>query len=135
MIRPAKYFIQLPSKLTTLYKEIITSHNEKLNLLCAAGLRALVEGVCADKNIAGRNLEEKIDGMEKLLPKSIVTNLHNSRFIGNRAVHELEPPSDFEVTLALNVIEDIFRNLTTKRKCLTKYAMREVSPVLAPATQ
>lgn len=111
MVRPAKYFIQLPKKLATLYKEVITSHNERLNLLCAAGLRALIEGVCADKNIAGRNLEEKIDGMDKLLPKSVVTNLHNFRFIGNRAVHELEPPADFEVTLALNVIKDILNFL------------------------
>jgi hypothetical protein len=110
-LRPSKYFIQLPQKLSILYKEIITSHNEGLNLLCAAGLRALVEGICADKGIAGKNLEEKIEGMRKLLPGSIVTNLHNFRFIGNSAVHELKPPSDLEVTLALNVIEDILNFL------------------------
>jgi len=110
-VRSEKHFIQLPHKLKSLYKEIITSHNESLNLLCAAGLRALIEGACADKGIAGRNLEEKIEGMKKLLPENIVKNLHSFRFIGNRAVHELEPPSNLEVTLALNVIEDILNFL------------------------
>jgi hypothetical protein len=110
-VRPAKYFLQLPLKLAALYKEIITSHNEQLNLMCAAGLRALVEGICADKGVGGRNLEEKIDGMERLLPKGIVKNLHNFRFIGNKAVHELQPPSDLEVRLALDVIEDILNFL------------------------
>jgi hypothetical protein len=74
-------------------------------------LRALVEGISADRGIAGRNLEEKIDGMATLLPHNIVKNLHNFRFMGNKAVHELEPPREFEVTLALNVIEDILNFL------------------------
>lgn len=70
-----------------------------------------MEGVCADRGVSGKNLEEKIDGMAKLLPANIVKNLHSFRFIGNSAVHELEPPSDLEVSLALNVIEDILNFL------------------------
>ena len=109
--RPLKHFVKLPAKLNTLYSEVIQSFNENLHLLCAAGLRSLVEGVCADKGIVGENLERKIEGMKSLLPGSIVKNLHEFRFIGNRAVHELEAPKTFELGLALEVIEDILNFL------------------------
>lgn len=110
-VRPIKYFVKLPPKLIVLYREIITSLNENLRLLCAAGLRALIEGVCADKGIQGRTLESKIEGMKTLLPESIVKNLHGFRFIGNRAVHELEAPQSGDLILAVEVIEDILNFL------------------------
>jgi hypothetical protein len=105
--RPSKHFVNLPKKLETLYSEVVKSNNEELDLLCAAGLRSLLEGVCADKGIRGANLEEKIEGMKSLLPESIVKNLHEFRFMGNRAIHELEAPNNFELSTALDVIEDI----------------------------
>lgn len=42
----------LPTKLYLLYYEIVTAYNEKLDLLCCAGLRMFLEGVCDDKGIA-----------------------------------------------------------------------------------
>jgi hypothetical protein len=105
--RPDKRFHKLPPKLKKLYDEVIRANNDKLHLLCSAGLRGLIEGICADKNISGGNLEEKIDGMTAVLPAHIVENLHGFRFIGNDAVHELEAPTEFELTLALDVIEDV----------------------------
>lgn len=138
-IRPTKYFVRLPGKLNTLYREVISSYNESLHLLCAAGLRSLVEGVCAGKGIAGRNLEEKIEGMKSLLPESIVKNLHGFRFIGNRAVHELEAPAESELTLALEVIEDILNFLYTldyKASLLgkVKAAQGEVTPPISASS-
>ena len=109
--RPTKHFVNLPPKLETLYSEVVRSNNEGLHLLCAAGLRSLLEGVCSDKGIPGTNLEKKIDGMKSLLPESIVKNLHEFRFIGNKAVHELEAPKSYELGAALDVIEDILNFL------------------------
>lgn len=105
--RPTKHFVSLPAKLGDLYSEIIASHNEGQHILCAAGLRSLLEGVCAEKGISGANLEQKIEGMKSFLPESIVKNLHEFRFMGNRAVHELEAPESSQLGLALDVIEDI----------------------------
>lgn len=109
--RAQKQFCKLPQKLQTLYQEVISALNESLNLLCAAGLRGLVEGVCADKGIQGSNLGAKIEGMKSLLPENIVKNLHGFRFMGNRAAHELEAPNNQELALAVDVIEDIFNFL------------------------
>jgi len=109
--RPDKQFHKLPPKLRKLYNEVIHAHNDKLHILCSAGLRGLIEGICADKNISGSDLEKKIDGMTTVLPTDIVENLHGFRFIGNDAVHKLEAPTEFELTLALDVIEDILNFL------------------------
>jgi hypothetical protein len=103
-----KPYSKLNSKLSTLYKEAITCFNERALILCAAGLRALLEGICQDKKIKGRNLKVKIDGLRDHLPnKNIVKNLHQFRFMGNEAVHELEAPKAAELALAISVIEDL----------------------------
>ncbi len=133
--RPSKHFVNLPPKLETLYSEVVKSDNEGLHLLCAAGLRSLLEGVCADKGIRGDNLEKKIEGMKGSLPESIVTNLHEFRFMGNKAVHELEAPKSYELGLALDVIEDIlnfFYALDYKASLLAKVraAQREAAPAI-----
>ena len=106
-----KHFVKLPQKLKTIYHETILAFNEEIHILTAAGLRALIEGICSDKQISGRNLKEKIDNLNTLLPQNIVTNLHSFRFIGNEAVHELEVPSAHDLSLAIEVSEDLLNFL------------------------
>ncbi len=102
-----KSFIKIPNKLNILYKETVDAYNNKLSILCAAGLRALIEGICVDKGISGRNLECKIDSLTSILPENIVKNLHNFRFMGNEALHELNPPENRDLILAIEVSEDL----------------------------
>src|SRR6266478_5787392 len=90
-----------------LYAEVISAHISELNVLWAVGLRGLIEGVCADKKIQGRNLDERVEAMKLLLPENIVKNLHGFRFMGNRAAHELEAPVSGELQVAIDLIEDI----------------------------
>lgn len=104
---PTKSFRKLPKKLGAIYQEVIQAFNKKLYILTAAGLRALIEGICADKNIGGHNLVEKIDNLISILPQNIVANLHGFRFIGNVAMHELNPPSRDDLRLAIEVSEDL----------------------------
>jgi len=106
-----KIFVKLPEKLHWIYQETIRAYNEELDILCAAGLRALIEGICEDKGIRGRNLETKIDGLTSFLPSSIVGNLHNFRFMGNIAIHELTPPERYELGLAIEISEDLLNYL------------------------
>lgn len=109
--RPTKKFRQLNEKLTRIHQEMIESFNKDLRILCAIGLRSLLEGVCADKGVTGKNLQKRIDGLETHLPTNIVENLHNFRFIGNEAAHELQAPSRSELELAIEVIEDLLNFL------------------------
>lgn len=107
----SKEFKQLPKALTNIYREMLGSYNNNLAVLCALGIRALLEGICADKKIKGRSLREKIDEMDSILPKNIVANLHSIRFTGNEAAHELSSPSMDELRLAIELCEDLLNFL------------------------
>ncbi len=102
-----KSFKRLPNRLKTIYQEILRAYNNKLKMLCAIGIRALLEGICADKGIKGRNLQTKINNMTSIIPKNIVVHLHNIRFIGNEAAHELTGATDEELRLAIEICEDL----------------------------
>ena len=52
-----KYFQKISPKLRSIYKEVIASFNSSHKILCAMGLRALIEGVCADVGINNGTLE------------------------------------------------------------------------------
>jgi len=108
---PSKRFRQLDNKLAHIHQEVIESFNANLRTLCAIGLRALLEGICADKKVTGRNLKEKIDGLEVHLPSNIVESLHSFRFMGNEAAHELQAPARAELQLAIEVMEDLLNFL------------------------
>lgn len=103
-----KPYAKLKPKLAALYAEAIICYNRKALILCAAGLRALLEGICQDKGTKGKNLKVKIEGLKVFLPnKNIIRNLHHFRFMGNEAVHELAAPKPTELALAISVIEDL----------------------------
>lgn len=107
----SKDFRQLPPKLDGIYKEVVQAFNNQMGMLCAIGIRALIEGICADQEITGRNLEARIDGLSSILPKNIVSNLHSIRFMGNEAAHELSAPEQEELGLAIEICEDLLNYL------------------------
>ena len=109
--RPLKRFSQLDVKLESIYREVIESFNAELRTLCAVGLRALLEGICADKKVIGPNLSGKIEGMKAHLPSNIVQGLHSFRFMGNEAAHELQAPQRRDLQLAIEVMEDLMNFL------------------------
>lgn len=53
----------LPSKVRRIYEETHSSLNAKMRVMTGFGIRAIVEAVCKDKSINGRNLEKKIDNL------------------------------------------------------------------------
>ncbi|MGD0707233.1 MAG: DUF4145 domain-containing protein [Anaerolineaceae bacterium] len=129
----AKSFIKLSPKLNNLYRETIQSFNNGLAILCAAGLRALIEGICDDKGMEGKNLEAKIDSLKNILPANIVTNIHGFRFIGNAAIHELNPPKIEALQLAIEIVEDLLNflyELDYKTSRLSRY--RQTGSIYEP---
>lgn len=106
-----KSFLQLNLILTQIYEETILCFNNNSPILCATGLRALLEGVCADKAIEGRVLANKINNLNTILPGNIVENLHHFRFIGNEAVHQLVAPSTEDLRSGIEVMESLLNYL------------------------
>lgn len=142
-----KSFINVPFNLQRIHKETISCYDNDNLTLCGAGIRALVEGICKDNNIEGGDVEiEKSDGLKikkyrkdlqgkinGLYQKGKLTEqnadiLHEHRFMGNTAIHELSIPSKEDIGLALEIVESIFDTLyelphkgrTLKRKRLNK---------------
>lgn len=123
-----KEFIRLPPKLTAIYGEVIKSFNYELNTLCAIGLRALLEGICEDKGMKGKNLQGRIDGLKALLPENIVNSLHSFRFIGNEAAHKLESPNSYNLKLCIEVVEDLLNYLYELEYKVSRLPKRRQSP-------
>jgi Domain of unknown function (DUF4145) len=115
---------------------MIIAFNNGSYILCAGGLRALVEGICAGQNIAdgprrnhttgeydrnrdtgeirrGTTLDCKI---EALAERNILTvrqaqSLHEHRYLGNMALHELEIPTEAALESAVAIVEHILEGL------------------------
>jgi Domain of unknown function (DUF4145) len=122
-----KKFAKLNSKLERIYRESISCFNAGSLVLCSAGLRSLLEGVCQDKKVKGRTLEERIENLQFLLPnKNIIRHLHHFRFTGNKAMHELEAPSIEDVRLAIDVIQDLLNYLYELDYKASKLSLRRV---------
>jgi len=137
-----KLYLNIPRTLDHLYTEIIDTFNSDNRLLCAAGLRALLEGVCVNKGITegptadgkiSKNLEGKINGLKKIIAHSIADKLHGFRFLGNAALHELEQPKRADLALAIEIIEDIL-NLLYELDYKTDRLYRQVQQKKKPDT-
>jgi hypothetical protein len=84
----AKSFYNVPSNLRRIYGELVDCFNNESPTLCAAGL------------------QEK-----GLLTQSSAQTLHEHRYLGNDAVHELARPSEDELRLAIEIIEHTLQQL------------------------
>lgn len=116
-----------PSNIRAIYTETINAYNNNQYILCSAGLRAIVEGICNDKKIKGemvfneikgksfysKSLDGKIEGLATngILTIKNATILHNLRFLGNEAIHELSEPSSKELLIAISIIEHIIQDV------------------------
>ncbi|MEO7714720.1 MAG: DUF4145 domain-containing protein [Capsulimonas sp.] len=107
----ARQFSKLSEDLKIIYEESISAFNANLNILCTIGIRALVEGICADKGFTRGSLEKKIEDLSSVVPDNITKCLHSFRFMGNNAAHELKSPSRSDLRLAIGVSEDILNFL------------------------
>lgn len=99
----------LPKDVAKIYQETLATMDAKANTLCALGLRAIVEGICRDKSINEPNLQKKIDGLVSAGVLSVVQAdyLHESRYLGNDAAHELKTPKSDELAACLEIIESL----------------------------
>lgn len=123
---PIKSFNNIPLNIKGIYRETIDAFNNEQIILCCGGLRVLIEGICLDKTIKGiikknkkgedflqDNLEGKIEGLAEkgYLTKDNATSLHELRFLGNEALHELTKPSISEIKLAIEIFELTVENI------------------------
>ena len=104
---------QLPDILYEIYLETKSSIANDNSLLAGAGLRAIIDAICIDKEITGANLSDKID---ILASRRHITDiqrdfLHGLRFIGNDSLHDMEETPTKDLVEALTVVDILLNNL------------------------
>jgi hypothetical protein len=120
-----KSFYNVPSNLRRIYEETIDCFNNESSVLCASGLRAIVDGICVQQGVLEGpvqtgdtvkhkdNLKGRIAGLQEkgILTQNNAQTLHEHRCMGSAAVHELARPSVDELRLAIEIIEHILEQL------------------------
>lgn len=103
----------LPHGVYSIYKEAHSSLCNNLNIMAGFGIRAIVEAVCKDKTIAGRNLQDRIDGLKDngFITSPAADILHNLRFMGNAAAHEMRTHKMQELDAAFTVVEHLLQTV------------------------
>ena len=136
--RQIKAYRNVPVDIKKVYLETVEAYNNNLTLLSGVGVRAVLEGICIDKGIKegtfknslGKEIKSKaLDGkIIGLATNGYLTSdnaevLHELRFLGNAAVHELSNPSIEDLSIAIDIIELVLDNiyeLKHKAKRLTR---------------
>lgn len=103
----------LPKKIKRVYEESIKAFDSDCYLLTGVAFRAIIEAICLDKNISGRDLAKKIDNLvsKKLITEKEAQRLHSIRFLGNDSVHEMTVPDKEKLFIVLNILEHLLNNL------------------------
>lgn len=103
----------LPNQLRTVYSETIEALKSNCKLLAGVGFRAIIEAICIDKQINGRNLEQKINNLarSRFITDKEAERLHAVRFMGNDSVHEIAVPKERALFVVLEIIEHLLQNL------------------------
>ena len=100
---------KLPPLLRNIYTESIEAISNNSMTLVGIGMRAILDTICRDKNVSGKNLEERIDN---LVSKGFLTPdgaeiLHGIRLIGNDAAHDAKAPKRGQINAAMKVIDHL----------------------------
>ena len=130
----------VPVPVWKMYRETIDALNGNIRTLAGGGLRAVVEAICLDKKIADGTLQKKIDELAKqgFLTTTQAELLHEERYLGNAALHELDTPSAEDIEDGLGIVEGLINtiyilpskaaNLKKRREAKAKPAPKKTPP-------
>lgn len=102
-----------PDLVGAIYKQSLEAIKSKSTVLAGIGLRATIEAICNERQVAGRSLEQRIDKLGKtgLISANDADRLHAIRFMGNDAAHEIQAADVKGLLIALRIIENLIVNL------------------------
>lgn len=107
----------LPEKVKNVYSETYTALTSNMKILTSIGIRVLLEAVCLEcldeVEIKGKNLEKKIDNLvsKGVLTKANADTLHKTRLLGNKSAHEIVSPTDSELQIGFDIIENLLETI------------------------
>lgn len=99
----------IPRRVHDIYDETITAITSDLPVLAGVGIRLIVEAVAKQQGAQGVNLGKRIDSLKSLgfITATGAELLHDLRFMGNAAAHEVKAHTQRELLKALRVIDHL----------------------------
>lgn len=125
---PIEGYEDFPHKTKRVYMETLKALSSGMPLLAAIGLRALIESICLEQKTKSRTLAKGIDELAAngLLSQKQAEFLHNHRFMGNVAAHEIEAPKPEHLIAALEIAETLLKTI---------YILPEIAEQIKPKTK
>lgn len=110
---PIDDYEEFPIRTKRVYLETLKALNNQTPILAAIGLRALIESICLEQKTKSRTLAKGIDELADmgLLSKRQADFLHNHRFMGNAAAHEIVSPKPQHLVAALDIAETLLKTI------------------------
>lgn len=102
-----------PKNITLVYSETIKAFNFEMMILVGIGIRATIEAIAIEQKITGGTLEIKI---KKMVDNNIITPdgaklLRLVKNIGNNAAHKIKKHHHDDLSLCIDIVEDVIRSL------------------------
>ncbi|MGL4683746.1 MAG: DUF4145 domain-containing protein [Hafnia alvei] len=112
-LSPFEHSYQLPAALRDMYIETISAINSECLIIAGIGIRGLIEIICREEKIKGRNLESKINTLftEGKISADSKLILHSLRTLYNKSAHESFKPSIEQLKLSLDIIELLMKQI------------------------
>lgn len=128
---PIESLYDIPDVVSSIYKESLLAIQEGAFTLAGLGLRATIEAICNNKEIKGRNLQVRINAMNRsgMISKSDADRLHAIRFMGNDAAHEIKKAKKKSVLIALKIIEHILLSVYIFEKEVNKHLETPITTI------
>ena len=108
-------FNLVPEIVAKIYKETKAAIQSKSFIIAGAGMRAIIEAICNDQNITGKDLKTRINKLVTLglVSKEDAKRLHAIRFLGNDSVHDIKPAKKEALAISLRIVNHIIETLYT----------------------
>lgn len=112
MISPILNSYHAPPKVRKIYLETVDAYNNEQQILCAIGIRAIIEAICLEENIVESDLKKQIEGLinNGIVTKKLGEGLQENRLLGNESAHELASFRDYELLAGINLMEAVIEN-------------------------
>lgn len=129
LVDPIPDTSKLPDIVRNLYVETLFSLNNQCLQLSAAGFRAIIEAVCKEANVSGKNLETMINNMSKahIITAKDRDHLHAIRFMGNDSIHSLKKYTESEVVIVAHIVNAIITSLYLIEKEVEELKIKPIS--------
>ncbi|NPC78698.1 DUF4145 domain-containing protein [Pyxidicoccus fallax] len=103
----------IPEIVRDIYNETINATKENALTLAGIGFRAIIEAICNDQKIHGKDLQRKINALAQkgMISKLEEKRLHAIRFLGNDAAHDIKRPSLASIQVVLKIVEHLIENI------------------------